>query len=190
MSSLTGAGPTGRSSGLKGTGMNLVSTPNKNPGQMDLLQQLMGGSKQGVSQGLEHLTNLAGGGNEEFWNKQEAPAYRALSAIQGNTASRFSGMGSGSRNSSGFQNVMGEQGRTLAESLGANRSQMQQSAIQQLMELSQMLLGQNTHENFLMPKKKSLWEQLLGAGAQGVGSGLGGLGAGFGSMWGMSKFLG
>ena len=117
---------------------------------------------------LNQLNQQASGGDEAYWQQQEAPALRQFNELQGNVASRFSGMGSGARKSSGFQNTMNSSTTDLAERLQGQRSNLQQNAIQQLMQLFGSLMGQQTTENSLIPKKKEWWEELFPAIVGGV----------------------
>lgn len=166
---------TGMSSGLKGTGYRQISTPTMNQNQTqltDLLHSLLGGSEGGFAKGLGSLGKMAGG-DQSYYDQMEAPALRQFGQLQGSLASRFSGMGSGARSSSGFQNTMGEAGADLAERLQGNRMNYQQQALQQLMDLSDSLLNRRTFETSLIPKKKPFWQELSSSAAHGVGQGLG-----------------
>lgn len=179
MSSLIGSGPTGRASGLKGTGYNQVSLPTISPDQQELYSLLRKGSQGGVGAGLSHLSKLASGDQSGF-DQMEKPALRQFSKLQGNIGSAFSGMGTGARNSSAFQNASSEAGVDFAERLAGNRMNFQRDAIQQLLGLSRDLLGTQTQQNFLTPEKIPFWKQLLsmfGGGAGQIGGLVGGMGA-------------
>lgn len=167
---------TGMNSGLKGTGYKQVTTQLQDPSQRNLSQMLYQALQSGGFQkGLGDLGSLAGGDQSKF-QELESPALRQFGALQGNLASRFSGMGgSGSRNSSGFQNTLGEAGVDLAERLQGQRLGLHQSAIQQLLGLSESLLGRPTFQSGFVPKKKSFWQEILGGAAGGIGQGLGSL---------------
>lgn len=172
-----GAGPTGRISGLKGTGYKQITSPTLSPEQAQLFSQLIGGTSRGLGQGgLESLSQQATGNPEQF-QQMEAPAMRQFNQLQGGLASRFSGMGSGARNSSGFQNSLGEAGASLSEQLASKRMDYQQQALAQLLGLSSVLLGKDTFQTGLIPKKNKtpFWKELLGSAAGGLGSGLGSL---------------
>ena len=177
--------PTNR--GLKNTGYSQITTPTMNQGQMDLMNTLSSGAMSGLKGGgLDFLSQMAAGGSPEMWQKLEAPAMRQFGALQGNLASRFSGMGgSGSMKSSGFQNTMSEAGSDLAERLQAQRMSFQQDAIKQLIGLSENLLGQRTFETGLVPKKKPAWQEFLMSVAPGVAQGA----SGFGSMAGLMSLF-
>jgi len=179
MSANTGFGPTGVSS-VKGTGYKQISMPTKSNDQMELFRTLLGGAQGGLGGGgLSQLSNLASGGDEAMWSQLEAPAMRQFGQLQGDIASRFSGMGSGARRSSGFQNSMNSAAVDLSERLQSQRMGLQQSAIQQLLGLSQSLLGTDLQENMFMPKKKPFWQELLGGMSPGIGQGVGTVGG----MW-------
>lgn len=178
MSSLTGQGHS-----LKGTGMRSFQLPTMSPQKSNLFNSVLGGIQPGLMDSIGSMSKLAGGGDEKTWGDLEAPAMRQFSQLQGNLASRFSGAGTGARNSSGFQNTMGGMAGDLAASLQGQRMGLQQNAQSQLMNLFQNLMGQNEFENVISPKKMSFLKQLMlslaGGGSQAVGS--------LGGMYGMNK---
>ena len=55
------------------------------------------------------------------------------------------------------------------------RQGLQRQALQDLMGLSGSILGQRPYEQFLTPKKKPFWQELLTAGAGGLGQAAGSL---------------
>lgn len=118
-----------------------------------------------------YLSKLASGDQSTF-DQIEAPALRQFNAVQGNTASRFSGMGQGGRHSSGFQNTMTQGNADFAQNLQSQRQSMQQQAIRDLMGYSNTILGQRPEEKFLVEKqqKQNPW---LNAGAAAVGGAAG-----------------
>lgn len=176
MSSLIGSrgmpGATGAVRELANTGYNQVSLDR--PEQRELFNQLYGGGLKGTQAGLENLSNLAGGGSEEYWRQLEAPALRQFGELQGNIASRFSGAGMGGRRSSGFHNAMGGAATDLAERLQSNRLGLQNQATQSLLQMMQNLMGADLSDQFLIPKQKKWWEELLpallGGASQTAGS--------------------
>ncbi len=175
MSSLAGGmgyGSSGKIKGLDKTGYQQISSPNLSPEQMSLFQQLMGGSQKGIGAGLQNLSGLASGDQSQF-EQLEAPAQRQFQELQGGLASRFSRMGSGARRSSGFQNTVTNAGTDLAERLQGKRMGLQQNAIEQLLGIGGKLLGTNLSDNYLIPKKKPFWQELLGSAAGGIGQGIG-----------------
>jgi hypothetical protein len=70
------------------------------PEQMQLFQQLFG------HVGPDSFLNKLASGDQSQFEQLEAPALRQFQGLQGQTASRFSGMGTGAQKSSGFQNAM------------------------------------------------------------------------------------
>ena len=170
--------PASSVSKLKGTGYNQVTMPNKTPQQMEMFNMMYGGGKGGMEAGLQHLSQMAGGGNEEYWNQLEAPAMRQFGEMQGNIASRFSGAGMGGRRSSGFQNAQNSAASELSQQLQSNRLGLQNQAIQQLMSMYGNLMGQDMNTTSLIPKKKKWWQELLPSLAGGIGEGA----AQFGTM--------
>lgn len=174
MSSMFGSrGATGISSGNKiPKGYQQGQLQQFTPEQQQLFQQMF----SHVSPD-SYLSRLAGG-DQSMFEEQEAPALRQFSGLQGNLASRFSGMGTtGARRSSGFQNASNQAASDFAQDLQSRRQQLQQQAIQELMGLSSNLLGQRPYEQFLVPKQKGFLESLFGGLSSGVGMGLG-MGAG------------
>lgn len=140
------------------------------PEQMQLFQQLFSQVNP-----ESYLSRLAGG-DQSLFEEMEAPAMRQFQGLQGNIASRFSGMGGGmgggARRSSGFQNTMGQQASDFAQDLAAKRQGLQRQAIMDLMGLSGDLLNQKPYDRFLQPKQQeqsSGWGGLLGAGLGGLG---------------------
>jgi hypothetical protein len=148
-------------------GLTPYSMQQFTPEQMQLFQQSFGNLGPD-----SFLSKLAGGDQSQF-DQLEAPALKQFSGIQGGLASRFSGMGSGARRSSGFQNTMNQAGSDFAQQLQSQRMGLQQQAIRDLMEMSGSLMGQRPYENGIVKKPPSFWERLLqgGLGAAGeVGS--------------------
>ncbi|SRR5258706_9925068 len=151
-------------------GYKMGQMPNFTPEQMQLFQSLF--SHVGPD---SFLSKLAGGDQETF-NQMEAPAMRQFSELQGGLGSRFSGMGMGSRNSSGFQNTANQASSNFAQDLQSRRQDMMRQALKDLMGMSGDLLGQRPYENYAVaPKqKKSFLQSLMGGAAPMIGAGLGG----------------
>lgn len=104
---------------------------------------------------------------------QEELAKRQFQEFEGDLSSRFSGAGMGARKSSGFHNLATQGAQDFALQLSAQRQQLQRQALMDLFGLSESLLGQKPYEQFLVPKKKSFWEELLGGLSSGIGSAAG-----------------
>lgn len=166
-SGATGAG------NLEGTGYKQVQT--FSPEQMQLFQQMFG------QVGPQSFMSKLAGGDQSQFEQMEEPALKQFGQLQGNLASRFSGMGTGARNSSGFQNASNQAATDFAGQLQSQRMGLQRQAMADLMGMSNQLLGQSPYA--FIPEQKPMWQELLSAGATGVGVGLGTLG----SMWGANK---
>lgn len=165
MSSLQGSrGPTGRIAGYK-----VGQMQNFTPEQMNLFQSMFSHVAPN-----SYLSRLAGG-EQGIFDQMEAPAMRQFSELQGNLASRFSGMGMGARRSSGFQNASNQAASNFAQDLQSRRQELQRQAIMDLMGMSSNLLQQRPNEQFLYEKKKPFLQQLLGGILPLAGAGLGGL---------------
>lgn len=170
-------GGTGQSMGSRMTGdivpkgYNLGQLQQFTPEQQQLFQQLFGQVGPG-----SQLSRLAGGDQSQF-EQMEAPALRQFGALQGNLASRFSGMGTlGARRSSGFQNTATSAASNFAQELQANRQGLQRQALMDLMGISNQLLGQRPYDRALYekPQKQLSFLQQLGIGLSGgIGEGLG-----------------
>ncbi len=157
-------------------GYKVSQLSTKDPMQMDLQRLLHQGAAPGLKGGLDRLSGIAGG-DESYLQALEAPAYRDFQRNVGSLSSRFSGLGTGARDSSGFQAAVSGAGAEMAENLQSQRLSLQQQAMQQLLGLSSDLLGQNNFENVLTPKKKkkSFWDNVIGIGAPVAGGVIGGI---------------
>lgn len=134
------------------------------PEQMDLLQQMMG------QLGPDSFLGKLAGGDEEMFNEMEAPALRQFSGLQGNIASRFSGMGMGAGKSSGHMNTQNAAASDFAQQLQGNRMNLQNQALKDMMSYSQMLLGQEPYAlKERQQKESSGWGGLAGTLAGGAG---------------------
>lgn len=161
MTTPTGVGPMNVTGSKVPKGYKQYQLQQFTPEAMQQLQSLYG------HVGPEsYLAKLAGGDQSAF-EEMEAPAMRQFSALQGNLASRFSGMGTGGRHSSGFQNTMNQAGSEFAQDLASKRMQHRRNAIQDLMGFSEMLMGQKPYETGLVQKqqKPNPWGQFM----QGIG---------------------
>ena len=151
-------------------GYKATAMANYTPQQMELHGDLF--SHVGPD---SYLARLAGG-DQSLFDEMEAPALRQFSELQGGLASRFSGFGGagslGARKSSGFQNTANAAASDFAQQLQSNRQGLMRQALNDLMQHSNMLLGQQPYETRLTekaPKKKSGWGSLAGAGLGAAG---------------------
>ena len=151
-------GPTGQIGNKTPKGYRTGQMAQFTPEQMDLF-----GRSFDQASPDSYLSKLAGG-DEATFNQIEAPALRQFSGLQGNLASRFSGMGMGARRSSGFQNAANEQASNFAQELQANRQGLQRQAMMDLRGLTSELLNYRPYENFMVKKKNKepFWKQALG----------------------------
>jgi hypothetical protein len=153
------------------SGFNTGRIQNYTPEQMNLFQSLFSHVAP------NSFTSQLAAGQPEAFEQVEGPALRQFNALQGNIASRFSGMGTGARRSSGFQNTMNAASSNFAQDLSSRRQELQRQALLDLMGISEQLLNQRPSEQFITPKKKSFLQSLLGGASSGIGalSGLFGL---------------
>ena len=161
-SSMTGySGPIGTNTGKQfrekiPKGYSASALQQFTPEQMNLFQQMLG--QVGPD---SYLSRLAGG-DQSLFGEIEAPALKQFSGLQGNIASRFSGMGVGGRKSSGFQNTMNSAAQNFAGQLQSNRQALQRQAIQDLHRMSQDLLNQRPFERTLTKKEENPWAEIIG----------------------------
>lgn len=142
------------------------------PEQMDLLQQMMG------QLGPDSFLGRLAGGDEEMFAQMEAPALRQFSGLQGNLASRFSGMGMGASKSSGHFNAQNAMASDFAQKLQGDRLNLQRQALGDMMGYSQMLMGQQPYALTETQNKPSFIDRWLGLAANTAGiAARGGMGA-------------
>lgn len=144
------------------------------PEQMQLFQSMFSQVQPG-----SYLSKLAGG-DEATFSQIEAPALRQFGQLQGDIASRFSQQAPGAlsaRGGSGFKNTINTAASDFAQDLQARRMGLQRQAIQDLMGISQDLLGQRPYEQFLIKQqpRQSGWAKALGIGLPIAGAALGGI---------------
>jgi hypothetical protein len=169
---------------FRGRKERFQQVPTMTGGQQDFLSQMLGNlgmgglGGQGYEQSIQKLLQIISGEPSAF-KAFEAPMKRQFEqeTVPG-LLERFSGAGAGQ--SSGMQQTLASAGESLSEKLGAQRGELQQNAIQQLlssfMDQAQMGLGAKPFETVFRPAEKSGFEKLLG--------GLGGFGGGVGEMFG------
>lgn len=151
-------------------GHKYAQLPTMSPEQLNFFQALLSQAQPGTSQGIDFLSKLSGGDQSQF-EQLESPYYSALDRAGAQLGSRFSGLGMGGQQSSGFQNALAGQAKDLSELLGSQRMQLQQNAIRELLGLSQSLLGTPTFQNFLTPPKQKS-PGFLDCLGMGIGRGL------------------
>jgi len=119
----------------------------------------------GNSEGLispDSFTSRLAQGDQSAFGEMEEPALRQFNDISGGLASKFSGMGMGSRNSSGFQNAMTSASQDFASQLQSKRLELRNQAIKDMMGMSKEFLNFEPQETGLVKKrekKPSYWEQ-------------------------------
>ena len=128
------------------------------PEQMQLFQQSFGHVSP------DSYTARLAGGDQGVFDQMEAPALRQFNEIQGNMASRFSGMGGGARRSSGFQNAGNQAASNFAQQLQSQRQGLQRQALQDLFSMSSDLMGQKPYERFLTKQPQGTsWASTIGS---------------------------
>lgn len=137
---------------------------NFSPEMMQLFTHLM--SQLGPNSFLSKLA----GGDQSMFEQMEAPAMRQFSQMQGENASRFSGMGMGARRGSGFQNFQNQATSNFAQDLQAKRLELQRQAISDLMGAGNTLLQQKPYENYMVKNQyeQSPWQDIAGKFVQAI----------------------
>jgi hypothetical protein len=166
---------TGKVSMQKAGGYRHFERPQFTGEQMDLFKSLFG------HLGPDSFLGRLAGGDQEQFDQMEAPAMRQFQGLQGQLASRFSGMGMGGRRSSGFQNTMNQASSDFAQQLQANRMGLQRQALGDLMGFSSQLLGQRPFESYAAPKGKSFLQELSIGALNALGEAGKGFAQGFGA---------
>jgi len=183
-------------SGLTGDKAKHGSTYNKKQlaGLDQLIESIKGGfggpqqditQSQPYQQGNEFFNSLFN--DPDFFNKFEAPAMRQFEELQGDIGNRFAGMGSGgSTGSTGFRNVMAREAQNLSSNLAAQRGQMQQNAVPQMLGYAQQPISNwmTQLQTALQPTKNQYLPASPGFGGNIAASMFGGMSQGFGNKWG------
>jgi len=149
--------------GQKINGYTPFTTDQLSPQQRSFFEQLLGGASQGSGQNLDWLNRIAQG-DPSTYEALEAPGWRQFGEAQSQIANRFSGQGLGGRRGSDFKNAQSGAAQSFAENLQANRLNLRQDSIKQLLGLYENLIGQRTYDTgFAAPKQKksSFWESIL-----------------------------
>ncbi len=125
----------------------------------------------------QSTTARLAGGDQSAFDQLEAPALRQFGELQGDIASRFSGMGMGGRRGSGFKNTMNSAASNFAQDLQSQRMGLQQQALRDLMNMSNSLLQQKPYENMLVQKQRrpSFMQNMIGGVAPLAGAAIGGM---------------
>lgn len=146
-----------------------------NRGQRSLIDDLVGqvkgrGDQADITQnpqfqqGQDWLMSLFN--DPEFFNKFEAPLRRDFEENIGpSIANRYAGMGSGgSTGSTGFRNQLAREAGNLSTNLSAQRGQMQQNAVPQLLGYGQQPFTNymSMLQNALTPVNNTYQPGLLG----------------------------
>lgn len=114
----------------------------------------------------------------QAFEKFAAPAKREFEEqIIPGIAERFTGMGMGAQDSSGFQQSLGQAGAGLSERLAALREGLKSQGISQLQGMSGQGLGTRAFETAVRPRQPGFLENILGP-AIGAAGKIGGAYAG------------
>lgn len=155
----------------KMAGYKVGQLQNFTPEQMDLFKSMF----SNVSP--NSYTSKLAQGDQSIFNQIEAPALKQFQDLLGQTSTRFSNMGMGARQGSGFQNAIANQTSGFAQDLASRRQALQRQALMDLSGMSKDLLSQHPYKQFLIEptKKKSFLQKLLGGGLGLLGGGAGAL---------------
>jgi len=167
---------------LFGTAGSIEALPTMSGQQGDLFSQMLSMMQGQMGQMGTNLSDMLSGNAEAF----EKPAMRQFDEqIVPGIAERFSGMGSGSQDSSAFGQQLGGAGAGLAENLAMQREGIKQQGMSQLMQMLGMGVQTPTHEYMQIPGQEGALSHI----SKGIGSGIGQMGGMAGSAW-LMKLLG
>lgn len=117
-----------------------------------------------------YLSQLASGEGSAY-ESMEQSALRKFGDVQAGIASKFSGAGIGSRNSSGFANAQNTAASDFLKDLQAKRYEMRRNAIMDLMGITNNILNQRQYETGLVgpqEEQSSGWGGIIGAVGGGI----------------------
>lgn len=136
-----------------------------------------------LAQFLPELMNQARGGTGAF-DAIEGPAKRFYEQqLAPGIAQRYAG--SGISGSSGMQNALVAGAADITTNLAAQRAQLMQQSMKNVLGLGDMLLSRPDYTYDLMEQGPSGWDQFLGVGLPVGGALLGGIfGGPMGAEWG------
>lgn len=154
-------------------GYNVSQLGLLDPQQQQIFQSLAGSLGGGLGPLLGMLQEQAMGRGQAFEPGEQAATKFFREQVTPRIAEQQTAMG-GAR-TSGMLNRLQEAGTGLAEQLAMNRQQLQQQAMQNLLGLSQNILGTKTQQQFFTPTRGTqllhLLGQLLGQGPRIVEAG-------------------
>jgi len=140
------------------------------PQMMEQLKYLMS-----VFSDEKNISSKLMGGDEETFQDIENPELRQFNEQQGALSSQFSGMGTGARRSSGFQNTSQQAASQFAQKLAMNRQNLQRQGSVDQFNMGTQLMGFRPKEKFLSersPKSKTNWGGAIGTVGGGVIGGI------------------
>ena len=152
-----------------------TQVPTKTGGQQNFLQQLLqmlgGTGAQGFEQGLQSLMGMLSGSDESFAAFEDPLKRQFQEEVIPSLQERLTGMGAGGGRSSGSAQILGQAGAKFEEGLGAQRAQLQQNAIQQLLKtfLGGSQIGLGTESFAYKQKPPSFMTSMAGGLGQGLG---------------------
>ncbi len=158
-----------------GSPESIQQVPRFTEGQQDLFSQAQQGVSQGLPEAFQRLFSIMSQ-DPKAMEAFEAPAKRQFQEeIVPSIAERFTGQfGEGSQRSSAFGQQLGQAGAGLSENLAAQRGEMGQNAMTQLMQMMQ-LASTPQFENLARPRQPGFGEQALRGGLSNIFSlGMGG----------------
>jgi hypothetical protein len=157
-------------------GYSQYSLPTMGGEQKQIYDLFKGQLSGGLPQAFQQLFGMSQG-NEDVFSKLEAPLLNKFNReILPGIANRYAG--SGISGSSGLQNSLASAATDLGTNLQAQRAQMMQQSMRDVLGLGEHLLGMPTQQFGLAKKPPSFWQSLGGI----LGQGLGTLGGTYGGL--------
>ena len=130
------------------------------PAQQQALSQMLQMAMSGAGTGFQNIMNILGGGEEAF-TAFESPIKRQFQEeIIPEISEQFAG--AGALDSSGFGPQLARASEGLSETLSAQRANLQSNAMQQLMQMLGVGLGEKT-DTLVTPGSPGILGDLVGA---------------------------
>jgi hypothetical protein len=143
--------------------------PDYDPGQMELLNQLTQGVQGGNKNALEYLNSILSGEEGAFQDFEAPYKQQFEQEVIPGILERFSG--AGARSSSGIQQALASAGKDLSTNLAAQRAQLKQGAINQLLGFNREALTKK-NSRYMQEGRPSFFQQLSGPASTGASQGI------------------
>lgn len=167
-----GGGLLGLFGGGKSKRPKIKYEPDYEPDQLELLQELTQGVRSGNKDALSYLNSILSNEEGAFQDFEDPFKQQFEQQTVPTILERFSG--AGARGSSGLQQTLASAGKDLSTNLAAQRAQLKQGAINQLLGFQEPALAKR-RTRYMQEGRPGIFENLRGAASEGGKEGLAGL---------------